>query len=107
MPLSASTSSAALSTRCLACSPRRRGPGGDTSAGADPDDEEVARRGERLWVTVFPFLDRYVIVPMRDRAGSVSIVAMQRTTDMTEPRAQTLRFQGAANTITRALLRVP
>ena len=26
---------------------------------------------------------------------------------MTEPRAQTLRFQGAANAVTRALLRVP
>jgi hypothetical protein len=26
---------------------------------------------------------------------------------MTEPRAQTLRYQGAANTVTRALLRVP
>src|SRR3954449_416412 len=73
MPLSASTSSAALSTRRRACSPRRRGPGCEASGGVGGDDEALASPGERLWVTVFPSLDRDAIVPMTDRYDAVSI----------------------------------
>src|SRR3954469_22670900 len=62
MPLSASTSSAALSTRRRACSPRRRGRDCGASGSGRGGDGELAPPGEGLSVTLFLSVDRDAIV---------------------------------------------
>src|SRR3954452_3986197 len=73
IPLSASTSRAALSTRRRACSPRRRGRGCGASGSGREGDGELAPPGEGLSVTLFLSLDRDAIVSVTYRDGAVSM----------------------------------